>query len=322
MKPIQNTIDYYRGCFYGGAVGDAMGAPGECRKIAKIKDGSITDYTRMTLFTAEGLAIWRVRKETGKTAVTYVYEALLRWLSTQPDVQASRLVSEYGTCSIIDGVLLGFPEIREKRNSDPVSVSALKTGLQGTMENPVNNSRDCSCVVRSAPAGLMFKPEIAFHMGAGIAAITHGHESAFLSAGCFSGIISEIIHNNRTIVEAVESISRYLKIKPSGNECLETLTTALEAARHKEPTLFSNPETATDVLGLAVCCAVSFPGSFKECLYSALNQGGRTACTGAAAGYLSGAMIGLDALQEKFTGQPELCSIILELADDMFESSP
>ncbi len=321
MQVKQNNIDFYRGCFYGGAVGDAIGAPDECGEIIGNKKGVITDYTRMAMFTAEGLAISRVRKEAGKTTVLYVYEALLRWLSTQPDIHANSLVADHGTCSIIDGVLLGFQEMRDKRNSDSVSVAALKTGLWGTMDNPVNNSRDCSCVVRSAPAGLMFTPETAFNVGASIAAITHGHESAFLSAGCFAGIISEIIHNNKTVAEAVASISRHLEVIPSGKECLATLTKAMVAANRKDATLFSNPETATDVLGLAVCCAASFPDNFKKCVYSSINQGGKTACTGAAAGYLSGATIGLDALQKKFTGKPELCSLILELAEDMFDTS-
>jgi len=53
----------------------------------------------------------------------------------------------------------------------------------------------------------------------------------------------------------------------------------------------------------------------------ALNQGGKTACAGAAAGYLSGAMIGLDALRVKFTAKTKLCSIILEVTDDMFDIS-
>jgi len=315
----RNTINFYRGCFYGGALGDALGAPFECRKAIGNNRGVITDYTRMTLFIAEGLAISKVRKKAGKPAINHVFEALLRWLSTQPGIRANKLLADHGTCSIIDGILLGFPEIRETRNSDPVSVSALKTGLQGTVDNPPNNSRACSCVVRSAPAGLMFKPETAFHMGTGIAALTHGHASAFLSAGSFAGIISEIVHNNHNVAGAVESIATYLERQPSNDECLEALAKAMTAAGQKNTALFSNPETATDVLGLAVCCAASFPDSFKECTGSAIKQRGRTACAGSAAGYLSGAMIGLEALQEEFTEPPELCSIILEMADDMFD---
>ncbi len=314
-----DNIDYYRGCFYGGAVGDAIGAPDECKKAIGKKRGVITDYTRMALFTAEGLALSRVRREENKTTVLYVYEALLRWLSTQPDVRTDMLLTDHGANSIVDGVLIGFQEIKEKRNSDRISVSVLETGMRGTVDNPVNTSNDCSCVVRSAPSGLMFGPETAFDTGAEIAAITHGHESAFLSAGCFSGIISEIIHNNRSVIEAVDSVSKYLKTKSSDNECVDILMKATDAAKRKDVAVFENPQTAADVLGLAVCCAASFPDSFKNCTYAAIDQGGRTACAGAAAGYLSGALIGLDTLQKEFSGKPELYSIILECAEDMFE---
>ncbi len=70
--------DRIRGCFLGGAVGDALGAPVEFERIDGIRSrfgpagiaelaeageraGAITDDTQMTLFTAEGLIRARVR---------------------------------------------------------------------------------------------------------------------------------------------------------------------------------------------------------------------------------------------------------------------
>lgn len=65
-------LSRFRGCFLGGAVGDALGAPVEFLTLAQIQErygpggirdmdhaygrvGAITDDTQMTLFTAEGL---------------------------------------------------------------------------------------------------------------------------------------------------------------------------------------------------------------------------------------------------------------------------
>ncbi len=81
------------------------------------------------LFTAEGLAISRVRKEENKTYISYVYEALQRWLSTQSGIKKDMISSFNNTCNIYDGVLIGFSEIKEKRNSEKISVSVLETRI-------------------------------------------------------------------------------------------------------------------------------------------------------------------------------------------------
>lgn len=73
-----SMTDRIRGCFLGGAVGDALGAPVEFERIDGIRSrfgpagigelaeageraGAITDDTQMTLFTAEGLIRARLR---------------------------------------------------------------------------------------------------------------------------------------------------------------------------------------------------------------------------------------------------------------------
>ncbi|MBU3948625.1 MAG: ADP-ribosylglycohydrolase family protein [Proteobacteria bacterium] len=68
----RRTIDYFKGCLIGGAIGDALGAPVEFMSLNRIRSaygkqgltdyapgygrkGAITDDTQMLLFTAEGL---------------------------------------------------------------------------------------------------------------------------------------------------------------------------------------------------------------------------------------------------------------------------
>jgi len=69
------SLEYFKGCRIGGAVGDALGASIEFMSLDQIKSsfgnegltdyseaygriGSITDDTQMTLFTAEGVHHW------------------------------------------------------------------------------------------------------------------------------------------------------------------------------------------------------------------------------------------------------------------------
>jgi ADP-ribosylglycohydrolase len=96
----KRTIEHFKGCIICGAIGDALGAPIEFMSIDQIRStfgrqglmnyskaygrlGAITDDTQMTLFTAEGLILSKVRQEYqgDKGIISAGYHALLRWLT-------------------------------------------------------------------------------------------------------------------------------------------------------------------------------------------------------------------------------------------------
>ncbi len=75
----RKTVEHFKGCLLGGAVGDALGAPVEFMTLEEIigqfgpggidkfvraygKVGAITDDTQMALFTAEGLILSKTRE--------------------------------------------------------------------------------------------------------------------------------------------------------------------------------------------------------------------------------------------------------------------
>ena len=91
-----------RACLLGGAVGDALGAPGEFMRLSQIRArfgpegirdfapaygriGAITDDTQLTLFTAEGLLVaWRRGAQRGICDPPSMrHDAYLNWLLTQ-----------------------------------------------------------------------------------------------------------------------------------------------------------------------------------------------------------------------------------------------
>ena len=82
MTRQPTTLDRFRGCLLGGAVGDALGAAIEFDSLDRIRErfgphglmdpveaygraGAITDDTQMTLFTVEGLIRASVRTDRG-----------------------------------------------------------------------------------------------------------------------------------------------------------------------------------------------------------------------------------------------------------------
>jgi len=208
----RRTIGHFKGCLLGGAVGDVLGAPIELISLAQIRStygdqgltgyapaygrkGAITDDTQMLLFTSEGLILSRVRHEYQDGEVAPVlYHAYLRWLYTQNIHCQGQLIKDYGTCSIVDGILTGHKELFSQRAPGNSCLSALQSGKMGTIENPINNSKGCGGVMRIAPVGFACQDaEKAFQMGCECAAITHGHATGYLASGFFAALISRII---------------------------------------------------------------------------------------------------------------------------------
>lgn len=53
-------------------------------------------------------------------------------------------------------------------------ITALLSDDKGTLENPINNSKGCGAVIRSAPFGLFLEKNSAYEIAKESAALTHG----------------------------------------------------------------------------------------------------------------------------------------------------
>ncbi|WP_321495136.1 ADP-ribosylglycohydrolase family protein [uncultured Desulfobacter sp.] len=337
------SLEYFKGCLIGGAVGDALGASIEFMSLEQIRSlfgsegltdyaeayggiGSITDDTQMTLFTAEGLILSRVRQEyqddTG--IILAVYHALLRWLYTQETGRQKHLINTYGTCSIIDGVLTGHKELFSFRAPGNSCLSALQSGELGTIDNPVNNSKGCGGVMRMAPVGLMYDdPEKAFRIGCECAALTHGHPTGYLASGTFASILSRLI-SGETLTTAINDSISILKCHKNNEETLSAIDTALELADKKKPDPDILAEigegwTAGEALGLGIYCSLVSGNDFKKGVLLAVNHSGDSDSTGSITGNILGAINGIHAVPESWIQRLELRSLIEETAVDLFD---
>lgn len=340
-KDPDNILSRFSGCLVGGAVGDALGAPVEFMPLDRIvarfgpegiteyhpaygKIGAITDDTQMTLFTAEGLILHRIKYGSRPVSET-IYQAYLRWLSTQYASGPSRLTAKYGSCMIADGILTGFKDLNASRAPGNSCLSALESGLMGTVRNPINNSKGCGGVMRIAPVGLALPNDRVFDTACDAAAITHGHPTGYLAAGCLAQIVSEIL-SGHGLPEAVEKSSAELRKRPNHRECLEAIQTALEDWENA-PVSFKTVERigqgwiAEEALAIGLYCALVAGDDFEKAVWLAVNHGGDSDSTGAIAGNIMGAMFGLDAIPQKFLANLELKDVILEIAKDLFENT-
>ena len=243
--------DKYIACLLGGAIGDAMGYPVEFMKRKEInsqygdngitevsldkKSGKalISDDTQMTLFTADGL-IWSHLRCSERGIGSYEGSGTLQcyyrwyytqtgiicddcWLEKQPHETEHYIV-------IYDKTIMDYTGLFARRAPGNSCLSALAQGRTGTIEDPINHSKGCGGVMRVAPVGLFLhkNPEEAMIHGMGIAALTHGHPTGYISAGAFAVIIAEFI-NGKSISESLETTFELLKKYDKNQETTHAL---------------------------------------------------------------------------------------------------
>ncbi|MEQ0561262.1 ADP-ribosylglycohydrolase family protein [Amycolatopsis sp. NEAU-NG30] len=331
-----------RGSLLAGAIGDALGAKTEFDSIDRIREiagpdgitdfipayggvGRITDDTQMTLFTLEALIRAHAQqRRTGAADVVHSLQmAYQRWLHTQ-GVPWDRARGPQSEVEAPDGWLITHQELFSRRAPGLTCFGELeaygRSGVRGTLDRPVNNSKGCGGVMRAAPVAL-WSDDLAevFRLGAESAALTHGHPSGYLSSGCFAVIVHELLHG-RPLPDAVAA-GRAELVKHAGHEEQSAaLDAALALAELGPPTpekleSLGQGNVGETALSMSVYVALTTADA-DTALLAAVNHSGDSDSTGSVCGNLVGAMYGEEALRKSWLDRLELRDVIIGLADD------
>ncbi|MDF2943902.1 MAG: draG [Herbinix sp.] len=345
--------DRFEGCLLGGAIGDALGYPVEFMRRSEIMkkygDNGITDLelsketnkalvsddTQMTLFTADGM-IWAYlrcsERGIGSYAGSGTYQSYLRWYYTQTGKiendfwlhkqlhEAEQYIIQY------DKSIMEYEELYASRAPGNSCLSALGSEKMGTIDKPINDSKGCGAVMRSAPVGLFLhhRPEHAFQIGCEIAAITHGNPTGYLSAGTMAAIIAEIINGN-SIIESVRSALGILVRYDNHDEILGSIEKAIILAEgNDKPSIaiekLGEGWTAEEALAIAVYCALK-EQNVQKALIMAVNHDGDSDSTGSICGNIIGAAYGIDLIPKDWIENIELNSLIYDLSGKLYTLS-
>lgn len=324
----------FEGCLIGGAVGDALGWPVEFLSYDEIIEkygengitgfilkgcskAEISDDTQMTIFTAEGLLRAFVRgKERGICHIpSVVHKAYQRWLITQGE--------NINVENINNGWLIELKELYHRRAPGGTCISAIRSGIMGTIEQPINNSKGCGGVMRVAPVGLVMDKDQAFQKGVEIAAITHGHPSGYLAAGVLAKIINCIIEE-QDLIDAITASMEELKTYKGHEECLKALENAVRLAEKGNPSVENVSKLgegwiAEEALAIAVYCSLVYKDDFRKAVLLAVNHSGDSDSTGAITGNILGTYLGIQGIPEEWTYRVELSAELRELAGDLYK---
>lgn len=339
------NLDKYRGCLVGGAAGDALGYTveffDEGSIFRKYGENGITEYdlingvaqisddTQMTLFTANGLLLGRTRGMTRGimgTYPSYIAFCYKDWLRTQSEAYPLKARSPYSW-------LVNVPELFNRRAPGNTCISAIESGAKGTVDEPINQSKGCGGIMRVAPIGLYFggkhytSDEIDM-IGAETAALTHGHELGYIPAAALVHIIHLISHNeNISLIEVVkdtkQALLRLFAGKKHLNEQIRLIDRAIELSNKNLDDLEAIRElgqgwVAEETLAIAIYCSLKYSDDFDKALIASVNHSGDSDSTGAVTGNIMGAYLGYKGIPHKYIKNLELKSVIMELADDLY----
>ncbi|MDE5886023.1 MAG: ADP-ribosylglycohydrolase family protein [Muribaculaceae bacterium] len=344
--------DRVRGVLLGGAIGDAFGYPLEfvCLKAdikEKYGESGLTEYdlsypwldesqrfqkalfsddTQMTLYTAEGLLEAERR---GTPFVPTVCQSYLIWMGFQEGVTIDR---KY------DSKLAGIGELNCRRAPGRTCIESLKAIHEG--REVVNNSKGCGGVMRVAPVGIHgakhdWPLAKTASLAGEIAELTHSHPHSTYASAALAVIVQQCLcadHVDREVLKAIvsESLKTVGEVYGDSGIFMKSFRKAIEeAVRLSE----LRPDGWTDggmieycigagwvaeeTLAIAVFSVLRYIDDFDACLVCAVNHRGDSDSTGAVAGNIIGAIVGYDAIPEKFTDGIQLHDMILDMADTL-----
>ena len=358
MERIRETevnLDKIRGCFVGGAAGDALGYAIEFSVekeiFSKYGKSGITEYeldaltgnavisddTQMTLFTANGLLVGDTRgcmRGIQGPPRIYVASAYTDWLRTQEMTFEESMKEPRRPISDSASWLLDVPELYKRRAPGNTCLSALRYGkLMGDdfIKEHLNNSKGCGGVMRVAPLALNYhwmNIEKLDYEGAQIAAITHGHSLGYMPAAVLTHIINRIVFSEEkmSLKEIVSEAERTTETIFEGDkhlkELIDLIDLAVELSENRDSDLdnihrLGEGWVAEETLAIAIYCALRHQDDFSAGIIAAVNHKGDSDSTGAVTGNILGALLGYDAIDDKWKKDLELHDVIIEMADDV-----
>ena len=314
------------GCILGGAVGDAFGYAVEFDRWDRIRhthgpeglrepvlDGQgrlvVSDDTQMALFTLEALALVLPPHRPAPFAQTLLQpflaacrQAYLHWGDTQGVNMPGGVL---GNGPFAD--LCHSPALRQQRAPGNTCLAAVRAGALGTPEAPVNQSKGCGAVMRTAPLGLIdTDPQGAQALGDAAGALTHGHLDGWLPGGVLSALVRRLLQGT-DIATAAQHTLRQLASHPhpdpvavqrSGTLRLAEAALRLLQAKPSRPEVFAllgEGWTGDEALAIGLYAAGA-ASSFEDAVRLAANHDGDSDSTASIAGQLYGAQHGITAV--------------------------
>lgn len=224
-----------------------------------------------------------------------------------------------------------LPELFASRAPGVTCMNACEAMANGA--KAVNNSKGCGGIMRMAPVGLIntcpsFSGVELQRLGAQLAELTHCHELGWMPAGVFAHIVSLLARDEASSVReaATQALNTLPEAFPNAHylgQLQELLRYTLHLANSDIPDLeaihaLGEGWVAEEALAIGLLCSLRHGDDFAGAITSAVNHGGDSDSTGAIAGNIVGAHLGLAGIPQRYLEHLELRDTISKIADDLF----
>ena len=224
-----------------------------------------------------------------------------------------------------------LPELFASRAPGVTCMNACEAMANGA--KAVNNSKGCGGIMRMAPVGLIntcpsFSGVELQRLGAQLAELTHCHELGWMPAGVFAHIVSLLSRDEASSVReaATQALNTLPEAFPNAHylgQLQELLRYTLRLADSDIPDLeaihaLGEGWVAEEALAIGLLCSLRHENDFAGAITSAVNHGGDSDSTGAIAGNIVGAHLGLTEIPQRYLEHLELRDTISKIADDLF----
>ena len=335
----------FEGALLGGACGDALGYPVEHKvhsqivsiygengiqkmEVSDTGEALITDDTQMTIYTAQGL-IHAAENNCGfSETVSEVHKSYLRWIGSllHNELEIAQLYQ-----SLYPGKDLLYNNLLEKEENAGLAskmcrggstFTALLSGNKYSPSNPATEGVRCGTTMRSAPIALYCyqNPELAFSLACECAALTHGHRSAYLSAGVMCMLMSYLL-SGMEMREAIDTTLAYLEKQDNSSSLLGVLRKGIALAESPCPKPVEDIQKiglgwrADENLAIVLYCCVRFGKNIRDALIACVNHDGDSDSVAAVCGNVMGAYVGREGLPEEYVNCVQFKDLLVSQAN-------
>lgn len=201
----------------------------------------------------------------------------------------------------------------------------------------LNNSRGCGGIMRIAPMGLRPWKDIKAldYEGAQFAAITHGHSLGYMPCAVLAHIINRIVYPTtetqtlrEIMLEARDAVAELFSDDPFLPKLSGIIDRAVDLAENSLDADLDNIHrlgegwVAEETLGIALYCALKYQNDFSGGIIASVNHKSDSDSTGAVTGNILGALLGYEAIDQRWKDHLELRDVILEISDDLCNGVP
>ncbi|MFD1480778.1 ADP-ribosylglycohydrolase family protein [Paracoccus nototheniae] len=307
-------------CLLAGAMGDALGADIEFANLAEICarfpqgfadlpiqqgiQGTFTDDTQMTLFTAEGLVRAAVRSTLKRICYPpgVIHHALLRWLVTQGETPRAK-VDDIG--------LVTDRRLNARRAPGLTCLDALRQA-RNFGEPAVNSSKGCGSIMRVAPIAFVAEDRVR-DLAMECSALTHGHPTGQEAAGAWA-LILRFLADGADLEQAAATHAHSF-----GAETRDAILRGLQTPADGRPETteqLGGGWIAEEALSIAIH-ACRCARDLEHGLAVAVTHSGDSDSTGAIAGNALGLMFPGQARVHRWAAQLECRDLIERMAEDL-----